>query len=423
MSRATLADLGNLDGRLSVPVALGIGLLIGVERERRKGSGETRGAAGIRTFALVGLLGGLCAQFDDALVLAVGAGFVGAAAVAAYVTSRPRDPGLTTEVALLVTFLLGALAHRDIQLASGLAVVVTVLLASRSSIHRFVKRVLTEDELNDALVVASAALVVLPLLPNRAVGPYGVLNPVTVWRLVVVIIGVSALGYVARRTLGSRLGLPLAGAAGGFISAAATIGGMGRRAREEPSQTAMAVAGALLANVATVVLLAVVLAIAHLDTLATLAVALVAAGVTAAGFGALATWRSWRAGAPPHTDEGRAFHLATAVVFAATLTGVLMLAAALTDRAGSTGLVLGVGLAGLADSRSAAISAGALASSGSVTSDAAALAVVVAFTANTLTKILVARATGTSEFVRALVPGLVTMVAVAWVGFLAVRLI
>jgi uncharacterized membrane protein (DUF4010 family) len=172
-----------------------------------------------------------------------------------------------------------------------------------------------------------------------------------------------------------------------------------------------------------VVLMVVVLAVTHVDTLATLAVALSAAGVTAAGAGALATWRGSRTEVRAHTGEGRAFHLATAVVFAATLTGVLMLAAALTDLAGSTGLVLGVGLAGLADTHSAAISAGTLASSGAVTPDAAALAVIVAFSANTLTKVVVARATGTSRFVRALVPGLVTTIAVAWVGFLAVRLI
>ena len=157
---------------------------MGIERERTKGQGAEKRPAGVRTFALVGLLGGLCALFDDSVVLGVGAGFVGLAAIAGYLRSTRQDPGLTTEIALLVAFLLGALAHDDAALAAGLGVVVTILLASRTRLHAFADNMLSERELHDGLIFAAAALVVLPLVPNRTVGPYSVLNPFTVWRLV-----------------------------------------------------------------------------------------------------------------------------------------------------------------------------------------------------------------------------------------------
>ena len=177
---------------LRLAVSLGIGLLIGAERERRKGAGPGRGPAGIRTFALVALAGGLALAFGGELILAVTALGVAALAVVAYRKSPAADPGLTTEVALLTTLLLGALAVREPALAAGLAVAVAILLASRTAIHRFVRNILTEQELHDALLFAAAALVVLPLTPDRTVGPLDVFNPRTLWKLVVLVMAISA---------------------------------------------------------------------------------------------------------------------------------------------------------------------------------------------------------------------------------------
>ena len=130
---------------------------------------------------------------------------------AAYWRSHEDDPGLTTEVALIVTALLGGLSMQKPALAAGLAVAVAVLLAARSMLHRFVRSVLTEDELNDALIFAGATLVVLPLVPDRAMGPYGALNPHSIWILVILVMAISAAGYMAVRLLGARFGLPIAG--------------------------------------------------------------------------------------------------------------------------------------------------------------------------------------------------------------------
>jgi uncharacterized membrane protein (DUF4010 family) len=175
-------------------VALGIGLLIGLERERRKGEGRNREAAGVRTFALVALVGGLSAELGGVAVLAVCAAFIATAGIVAYTLRRNEDPGLTTQVALMTTFLLGALTETDVALAAGLAVVVTVLLVARTPLHRFVRESLSEQEVHDGLVFAAAALVILPLVPNDELGPYGVFNPFVIWRLVVIVMAISAIG-------------------------------------------------------------------------------------------------------------------------------------------------------------------------------------------------------------------------------------
>ena len=407
-----------LTGHWTLAVSLGIGLLMGIERERTKGEGAERRPAGVRTFALVGLLGGLCATFDEAVVLGVGIGFVGLSAIAAYLRSARSDPGLTTEVALVIAFLLGALAIDEAALAAAVGVVVTILLASRTRLHEFTSRVLSERELHDGLMFAAAALVVLPLVPNRAVGPYGVFNPFTVWRLVVIVMGISVAGYVARRTLGPRFGLPVAGLAGGFVSALATIGAMAGRAKREPDVAVPALAGALLANVATIMLMAVLVGATSAATLRELAIPLAGAGLAATVAGAIATARASKGPVHRHDEEGRAFDLRTSVLFAATLTGVLWLAAALNDLVGTSGLVLGSAVAGLADTHAAAISVAALVAAGKVDAHQGAIAILAALSANTATKLIAARVAGGPRFWLGLAPGLGAMVALAWVGTL-----
>ena len=134
-------------------------------------------------------------------LVAVGLGIIGAAVLIAYAYGSHEDPGLTTEVALVLAFLLGALAIEEPQLASGLGVVVAILLAARTQIHRFVNQALTEQEVHDGLLFAGAALVVLPLVPNESVGPYDAFNPFTVWRLVVIVmaIGAGVMVWLKRR--------------------------------------------------------------------------------------------------------------------------------------------------------------------------------------------------------------------------------
>jgi len=146
ITRPPTVDAAAATNQWHLLVALGIGLLIGLERERRKGAGRTREAAGVRTFALVALLGGLAAELGGVAVLAVCAAFIAAAGLVAYAHRRDDDPGLTTQVALMTTFLIGALTARNVVLAAGVGVVVAVLLAARTPLHRFVRDSLSEQE-------------------------------------------------------------------------------------------------------------------------------------------------------------------------------------------------------------------------------------------------------------------------------------
>jgi uncharacterized membrane protein (DUF4010 family) len=146
--------------------------------------------------------------------------------------TEAQDPGLTTETALLLTVLLGGFALKEPVTASALAVTVAIALMARTRIHHFIRDVLSEEELTDALIFAAAALVVLPLVPDRYVGPFSAVNPRTIWKVVILIMSISAGGHIAVRLLGPRFGLPLAGLASGFVSSVATIAAMGARARK-----------------------------------------------------------------------------------------------------------------------------------------------------------------------------------------------
>ena len=400
-------------------VALGIGLLMGAERERRKGEGPGRAAAGIRTFALASLMGGITMAIGDTALVAVALAFIAAAVLLAYALGDRTDPGLTSEVALPTAFLLGALAQLEPQIASGLAVAVTILLAARTQIHRMIQQVLTEQEIHDGLLLAAAALVILPLLPDERVGPYGALDPFTIWRLVVIVMAISEAGYIAQRALGPRLGLPLAGFASGFVSSSATIGAMGARSRRDPGLTRPAVAGAVLSTVATIVQMFIVVGATNRDVLRETTPALASAGIVAAAYGAFFAFRALRDSGHADPVTGRAFELKSAVLFAATISGILLASAALHDWMGNAGLTLSAAVAGLADTHAAAISVASLATSGKITPTDAVIPILAAISTNSITKAVLAITSGGPRFALAVWPGVAAVLIAAWAGLAA----
>jgi uncharacterized membrane protein (DUF4010 family) len=183
---------------LNLAVALGVGLLIGAERERRKGEGLSRSPAGIRTFTITSLAGAVSVVVGGELLLAIATIGVIALTALGYWRSHEDDPGLTTEIGLILTVLLGGLSMRQPALAAGLAATVAIVFAARSPLHRFVRGVLTEDEVKDALIFAGATLVVLPLLPDQPMGPYNAFNPHAIWIVVILVMAISAAGYTHR---------------------------------------------------------------------------------------------------------------------------------------------------------------------------------------------------------------------------------
>lgn len=408
-----------MDNAGTLAVALGIGLLMGLERERRKSEGPARSAAGIRTFALVALLGGISLLSGSEALVAVGAAFVAALAVISYALSPREDPGLTSEVALLVAFVLGALAQEQAALAAAMGVVVTILLASRERLHALFRDAMTAQEFADLLLFAAAAVVVFPLLPQESVGPFGGISPRTVWRLVVLVMAIGGTAYVALRLLGPAFGLPVAGLAGGFISSAATTASMGTLAREQPALLRPAIAGAVLSNVATVVQLGVVVGAASVPLLRTLWLSLLLAAIAALLFAGIGAFRLRGAQSAATIPPRRAFDLKSSALFALSVTAVTFVSSAIHEWLGANGLLLAGALAGFADAHAAAAGVAALVASGEVEPSEAVLPIILGLTTNTLTKLVAAFSTGGRRFGLPLVTGLAAILAMAWAGALA----
>ena len=399
-------------------MALGIGLLIGAERERRKGEGPSRSPAGIRTFTVASFAGAISFIVGGEVLFAIATAGVILLTGVGYWRGQQDDPGLTTEIALIVTTLLGGLSMQNPALAAGLAVTVACVLAARLPLHRFVRFAITEDELKDALIFAGATLVVLPLIPDRPMGPYGALNPHSIWVLVILVMAIGAAGHLAVRILGLRVGLPIAGLASGFISSTATIAAMGARAAKTTDVLTAAVAAAVLSTIATIVQMALVLGVTSIPTLRMLSIPLIFAGLAAVVYGGASMARALRSKTESETQSGRAFSLTTALIFALTLSGVLVASAALREWFGEAGVILAAALAGLIDTHSAAISVASLVASEKMSAVDAVFPILAGLSTNTASKMIVAGISGGRSFALRVIPGLVIVVLAAWAGAL-----
>lgn len=392
--------------------ALGIGLLVGLERERVKGTGQRRRAAGIRTFALLALVGASAASMGNAALLVAGV-FVTAAMVVSYGRTSAADPGLTTEVAMLATFLLGAMALSRPGHAGALGIVVTLLLHSKVRLHRLATRLLSGQEVHDLLFLFLCALVILPLLPDHPIDPWNALNPRRLWTLAVAMMGVTALGYFSLKILGSRVGLAVVGLAGGFVSSTATIAAMGERAKVTPAFVPAAASAALMSNVGTIVQLVVVIGTFSLALLQRLALPLAAAGAVAVMAALVANKLSFAKPVDLVAYYGkRVFEPLRAFGFAGLLAGVMLVAAWLRSVLGEGSVIWVLGVSGLVDVHAAAASAAQLESAASIASTQAEYGLLAAFGANSLLKCLMAWLKGGSAYALRVAPGIVLMLAV-----------
>lgn len=346
---------------LSLGTALGVGLLVGAVRERRHPEGG--GMAGLRTHALVALAGAVAFWLGLAVFMVILA-LLGVFVALGYRRSRESDPGLTGEIALLLTGLLGGLAMRAPALAGALGVVVAVLLYAKAPLHKLTRELLSEREIQDGLVLLASALVVLPLVPDRTLGPFGVFNPATLWKLVVLVMAISALGHVALRATGNRWGLAVAGFFAGFVSSTAAIAGFGQRVRETPALLSSAVGAAMLANLASLLLFVPILLAVAPSLVTVLWPELAAGGVVMLAGGLLGLHRGEDADVPSPTAKTRMFRFGQALLFAAIITGVLFASAALNAWLGPRGAITAAVLAALAELHAAVATIGNLFSGG-----------------------------------------------------------
>lgn len=337
-----MADTENL--LLSLLTALGLGLMVGAVRERQEGAAM----AGIRTHALVAVLAAVAIALHLGVLLVMLLALSGLVLIG-YRRTSASDPGLTGEVSVLLTALLGALTHEHVRLAAGAGVVAAVLLYAKAPLHRFTRELLSERELHDGLVLLAAALVILPLVPDHKIGPYGSLNPSVLWTLAVLVMAVSTLGHVALRVVGNRWGLAVAGFFAGYVSSTAAVAGFGQRVREAPGLMRPAVAAAMLANLASLSLLVLVVLAVAPSLLPILAPELGAAGVVLVAGGLLGLRGGQADSSPTPTASARMFRLSQALGFVAIISVVLMLSAAMNVWFGAQGALIAALIASLAE--------------------------------------------------------------------------
>lgn len=401
---------------LNFAVALGIGLIIGAERERNNGAEKGNAVAGVRTFAIASLLGATSYMVNIWLHIAILISVMFFVTVA-YLKSNNQDPGLTTEISLLFTIILGGLTIVNPSLAASLGIATALLLLAKKRLHGFVIDTVTKSELYEFLILAAATLIILPIVPNAFIGPFNAINPRNLWLIVIFIMTINALGHLALRLFGQRIGLPIVGFVSGFISSIATVGSMGERAKHTPNLCRAAVCGATLSSFATIIQLSMLLAAIHPATLNTLKWPLVFGASAIAIYCLVLTIQLLHQRSAHSLVVDKSFSIKTALWFAGMIAIVLIVSAALMNWFGQNGLIFASGIAGLADAHSPSISVATMAASGKISVASAAVPILVALSINSLSKSIMAVYSGSKAYATQVVLGLVIQVAALWVGW------
>lgn len=406
-----MADLPNAQFFMNGGAALLLGLSVGLERERSAHEEHHVPFAGIRTFPIASLAGFLCAMIEGPALLVAGLLSVAALAVASHLRAgKDGHPGVTSEAAFVLTFLLGAGCARDMVLqCASVALVLTTLLAGREQLRSFAKQ-LPERDLAAAIKFGVISLIILPLIPDRPIGNgWWAVNFYTTWLMVVLISGIGFAGYILTRIVGPRAGTGLAGLVGGLVSSTAVTLTFSRRSRETPVLSA-ACAVAILAACAVLWGRVLVEAIVvNRDFAISLAPA--AGGVL--GVSALMAALAYRksSGAAPAGNTGvieyrNPVELRPAITFALAFAAVTILFRLAQAKWGSTGAYAAAFLSGLHDMDAITISMAAMSKAGTIPYPQATAAVLLAGAANTLVKLGIAFALASPETRRLVAIGL-----------------
>lgn len=389
-----------------IVVATLLGLFVGLERERSRTadgkSGDPEPAfAGIRTFTIVSLTGyaaALVGEKTHPLVFVGGLVIVGLLAGISHFASSREQLGTTTEVAFVLTYLLGGLVHFDhFLLAATLALVLTATLAMKRSLHGFARAVSNED-IYSALKFGAITLVVLPLLPDRTFDPLDAVNPRHVWLMVVLMSGIGFVGYVLVKIFGPSAGTGLAGFLGGLVSSTATTLTFSQRSREAPALSRGFAVAILLA--CTVMYPRVLVAAFVTNRDLALALALPLGAITAITLAATAivhfAGRMARSKPPAQAEYKNPFRLMPSIKFALVFTVVLVVLKLAQRQFGESGIFVASFVAGLTDMDAVTLSMSRLSGSGGIETASAVVAVVLASLANTIVKAGIVLVSGSS---------------------------
>jgi uncharacterized membrane protein (DUF4010 family) len=411
----------DLELAIRLGAALGLGLLLGLERERKRDAELMFG--GVRTFALIALLGALGAFMERELNQSwlIVAAFIAVSALVlmSYATTAARgELGITTEVSALLAFVVGALCGWDkVGVASVVTVVCLLLLTLKDYLHRLARRVELVD-VEATLQFAVISLIILPLLPNETYGPppIDVINPYKIWLMVLLIAGLNFLGYVLVKIFGSEHGFLVTGILGGLVSSTAVTLSFSQRSRREPAMSSAFAVAIVVAWTIMFIRVVVIVALVNWDLARSLALTLgwvAAASVMAS----LVLWRRSRSHETGVVAAGaNPFELSEAIKFGLLFGIVTIAAKAAQVYLGAPGLYLAGALAGLTDVDAISLSMANLATASPDSVKLAAFTIVIAVISNTLVKTGVAAFMGAPTLRRAVVGVTLVLCAAAGVG-------
>jgi uncharacterized membrane protein (DUF4010 family) len=378
-------------------IALFIGALVGIDREKRKASADPVAIGGIRTFILFAEAGAVSAwlsvHLSNPWIFAAGVVSISALVVAGYLASTRVSPdslGLTTEAAAMAVFLLGGASMFGYpELAVGLAIVTSSVLAFKQPIHGLVEKIGTDD-LYAGLKLLIATFIALPLLPNQPLDPWGALNPYKLWLLVILISSLSLVGYIAVRWLGQGRGTAITAIAGGLVSSTAVTLSFARESGEAARAKAgpLLVGGILLAWMVMFGRVVVEVAVVNRALLPALLVPILSMGMAAAIGAGWLLMRGGSAGPRSGSDVPlkNPFSLTAAIRFALLFAAVMLVVALVQHYLPGRGLYAVAALAGLTDVDAITLSMASCSGDGSCTPQNAVGSIVIAALTNTLVK-------------------------------------
>jgi uncharacterized membrane protein (DUF4010 family) len=394
-------------------IALALGLLVGLQRERADSA-----LAGVRTFPLITMLGAVCAMLGDAVgTWLLPAGMLAVTAATAMGNRlRPvtdRSPGITTEIAILLMYGVGAMLWLlPQQLGVAIGVTCAVLLHFKAGLHRLVAK-LNDADIHAVMQFALITFIVLPVLPDRTFGPFDVLNPRQIWWMVVLVVGLSLLGYVVYKLMPRRTGLLIAGLLGGLISSTATTASFSRRARTTPAATTTLALGISLASAVVYLRIAAEIAIVARPAFVRLAPPLGVLFVASLAGTAL-LWARSRESTHAESEPGNPTELRSALTFALLYAVVLLLVAGARHYLGTSGIYAVAAISGLTDMDAITLSTSRMAASGQIDTGVAWRAIVLASASNLVFKAGLAWTLGgRALFFRLLIPTASVLVAAA----------
>jgi uncharacterized membrane protein (DUF4010 family) len=379
-----------------------IGALIGLEREFVQQRSGEREFGGIRTFALTALLGAIAAHFTQRFGLLIFMGAYVGLVLMLWASNlapalRGEEEGITTEIAALMTPLLGAMVVWDeAELAAALGVVTALILALKPGLHNLARRMSAED-LRATLEFAIITAVILPLLPNQGYGPFQLLNPFLIWLLVVFVSGIGFIGYVLMKVLGAEEGIGLTGLLGGLVSSTATTLSFAGRSKSSLGLTDALAQGILLASSVMFPRVLIEVAVVNRELLPLVSIPLGAMTLV----GAVLVGHYWFRHRAQHHEEqpsrvklGNPLRLRTAIGFGLLFALVLVAVRAANEYLGTAGVYAASVLTGITDVDSITLSVSDLSAKGALEPRVAAFAVVLATLVNTTTKAVTAGVLG-----------------------------